>query len=235
MKNSSRKFGVIIFQLFVLIIFVTLPAAFIELPRLVRTLVIALAYFWPSVGVILISALYIWACVIALGQPIDTLSIVLFVSFGVYILYHIAPIIIGCIAFRDKDSYGKFLDECEEVISEYGFDSSYLAQLKAMVKETKKSKQPLPDEPVRKLACTCVFNSVAQDLMLHKYNLSDLGFNPLGEIYLSSLSKLGADMVSLCYVSKEEMNELLDNIVRVSLEYASKDIVEHFCNSVRIG
>ncbi len=31
------------------------------------------------------------------------------------------------------------------------------------------------------------------------------------------------------------MNELLDNIVRVSLEYASKDIVEHFCNSVRIG
>ena len=127
-------------------------------------------------------------------------------------------------AFAAKGEFSELLDKSSQLIAAYGFDESTLVPIQQMITEATKAKQPLPDKDVPKLAHICVFNSVAQSLMQHQFNLSDSALTLSGEMHLAGLKRLGAKMVSLNYVSQAEMQELLDNIINVTFEFAASQI-----------
>lgn len=115
------------------------------------------------------------------------------------------------------DAFSKFYEQCKRLVSEYSFDESALTPISEMITNAKKANIPFPQSDTLAAAHTAVFNSVAEELMTHKYNLAERVLNLQGEMYYNELKKLGAAMVKSGYVSDSEMNSLLENITKVTL------------------
>lgn len=116
-----------------------------------------------------------------------------------------------------NDAFSKFYEQCEHLVSEYSFDESALKPISDMISNAKRANIQFPQSDTFAAAHTAVFNSVAEELMSHKYNLADRVLSLQGEMYYNELKKLGSTMVNNGYVSDSEMNSLLENITKVTL------------------
>lgn len=123
--------------------------------------------------------------------------------------------------FRKKsdgnfDTFSKFYDQCKDLVEEYAFDESVLDPIKEMISNAKKANLQFPQSDTLSAAYTAVFNSVAEGLMTHKYNLADHALNLQGEAHYNTLKNLGKAMVNNGYVSESEMKDLIENITKVT-------------------
>ena len=92
-------FGYVIFYIVALLLTFA-PLVSLNLPFLVRLLVIAAVLMLPFVGELILFILWVWAFIVELRTPIDTWSIIFFVAAAVYIFTFLLPILIALFSHK---------------------------------------------------------------------------------------------------------------------------------------
>ena len=76
------------------------PLYIVGIPIWAKGLFIAAYYFAPTIMSFVLAPLYVWAIVVAVRQPIDTVSIIFFVCAAVYFFVILFPTIVALLGSK---------------------------------------------------------------------------------------------------------------------------------------
>lgn len=111
-----------------------------------------------------------------------------------------------------KNPWDGLLFFCKEIIGENFFDEDIIKQINDLVETAKKERRVFPGRDLIPPSYAIVFNTVACDLMTHKYNISSTELDGEGRKYLHNLRVLGNEIVSKGIITSDRLNELMRNI-----------------------
>ena len=92
LTSALGSFGIVLWYI-ISFLYSFAPLIILRFPFFVDLILIGIIMFLPFVGELIRLGLYIWAIVVALGQPIDAVSIVFFVFAILYTLTTVVPLI----------------------------------------------------------------------------------------------------------------------------------------------